>query len=312
MDYKDYYQILGVEKTASKQEIKKQYRKMAQMYHPDRNPDNKTAEEKFKDIQEAYEVLGDESKRAKYDQLGANWNQFREGGAGFDFSQWAQQGGGRNYRVSFDDMFEGGGGFSDFFNSFFGGGSGFRQSGYSGHQGQRRHSVRMKGQDYQTTLNITLFEAYHGTSALLTIDGQKIKVPVKPGVRNGQVLRVRGKGALSGSGGESGDLLIKINVTNNTAFELKENDLHLEIKTDLYTALLGGKITIQSIGKSISINIAPETQNGKILRLKGLGMPVYGKKDEFGDLYLKIAVALPENLSSEEKALIRQLKEIRN
>lgn len=312
MDYKDYYQILGVDKKASKEEIKKQYRRMAQKYHPDRNPDNKAAEEKFKDIQEAYEVLVDETKRAKYDQLGANWNQFREGGAGFDFSQWAQQGGGRNYRVDFDDMFQGVGGFSDFFNNFFGGGGGFRQGGFSGQKGQRGQSARLKGQDYQTNLSITLHEAYHGTSALLNIDGKKIKVLVKPGVKDGQVLRVRGKGASSGTGGEPGDLLIKINVNNNTAFELKENNLYLEVKTDLYTALLGGKMTIRSIGRPISINVAPETQNGQTLRLKGLGMPVYGRKDEFGDLYVKIAVVLPENLSDEEKTIFGQLKNLRS
>ena len=311
MDYKDYYQILGVDKKATKEEIKKQYRKMAQKYHPDRNPDNKASEEKFKDMQEAYEVLGNETKRAKYDQLGANWNQVRDEGAGFDFSQWAQQGAGRNYRVSYDDMFESGGGFSDFFTSFFGGGGDFRQAGVGGQQGRRRQSARMKGQNYQANLTITLHEAYHGTSAILTVDGEKIKVPVKPGVKDGQVLRVRGKGAASPSGDESGDLLIKINVNNNTPFELKDNDLHLEVKTDLYTALLGGKINIQSIGKPISINIPAETQNGKALRLRGLGMPVYGKKDEFGDLYVKIIVTLPENLSHDEKALFEQLKNLR-
>lgn len=309
MDYKDYYQILGVDKKATKDEIKKQYRKMAQRYHPDRNPDSKAAEEKFKDVQEAYEVLGDESKREKYDRLGANWKQYQDAGAGFDFSQWAQQGGGRSYRASFNDVF-GDSEFSDFFNSFFGGG--FSGQGFGGRAGARPGMRATKGQDVEAQLNISLTDAYHGTSAVLKVGGQKIKVNLKPGVKSGQTLRVRGKGAASFTGGEAGDLLLKVNVVNNTSFEVKNNDLHLDVKIDLYTAVLGGKVTINTISKPISINIPEETPNGKVLRLRGMGMPVYGKHNEFGDLYARINVAIPDNLTEKEKELFRELQSLRS
>jgi curved DNA-binding protein len=255
--------------------------------------------------------LGDDAKRSKYDQLGANWKQFQEGGAGFDFSQWAQQGGGRSYRVSFDNIFEGGSGFSDFFNSFFGGGDSFIHQEF-GTQSKRRKSANIKGRDYQANLTISLHEAYHGTSTILNVNDKKIRVPIRPGVKDGQVLRVRDKGEVSYSGGEPGDLLIKINVTKSASTKVKGNDLYSDVKVDLYTAILGGKITIQTISKPVSINIPPETQNGKELRLKGLGMPVFGRKNEFGDLYLKIVVHLPENLNDQEKALFNQLKTIRS
>lgn len=308
MDYKDYYKILGVDKKATKTEIKKQYRKMAKMYHPDRNPDNKAAEDKFKDISEAHEVLGDDDKRAKYDQLGANWKQVQDGDAGFDFSQWAQQGAGKSYRNSYDDMFSGGE-FSDFFNSFFGGSSGRQNFGRQRDSHQRTR--RYKGQDYTAQLEISLYEAYHGTSSILNVDGNKIKVPIKPGVKNGQTLRVRGQGAASPTGDESGDILLKINVVNNTAFEVKDLDLYVDAEVDLYTAVLGGKVTINSIGKPISISIPKETPNEKVLRLKGMGMPVYGKTNEFGDLYARIHVVLPQRLTDQEINLFNQLKSLR-
>lgn len=307
MEFKDYYKILGVDKNATKEEIKKQYRKLAQQYHPDRNPGDKSAEEKFKEINEAYEVLGDDEKRAKYDQLGANWRQFQESGAGFDFSQWANQGGGRFYRTTFEDIFSDQG-FSDFFNIFFGGGGGFGTGTRSQRTGFRRN---IRGQDYKTTVTITLQEAYHGTTKIFDLDNEKIKVHFKPGVTDGQVLRVKGKGAPSPTGGERGDLLITVRVVNNTPFELKGNDLYLDKKVDLYTMVLGGRITVQTLGKPVSINLQPGNQNGKVLRLKGLGMPVYGKKDVFGDLYIKLQVDLPENLTTKELELFRQLQSLR-
>jgi curved DNA-binding protein len=312
MEYKDYYKILGVDKKAGKDEIKKKYRKLAQKYHPDRNPDNKAAEEKFKEISEAYEVLSDDDKRAKYDQLGANWQQYQHGGAGgFDFSQWAQQGAGKRYRsASFDEVF-GSTGFSDFFESFFGGG-GFSGAGFGSRQGRRTTHRHIKGQDYQAELRLNLTDAYHGVSTVLDVNGEKIKVNIKPGVKDGQKLRVKGKGGKSPTGGESGNLILKINVVNNTNFTVNGNDLHLVQDVDLYTAVLGGKITVNTLKGPISINIPKETQNGKVLRLKKLGMPVYGKKDEFGDLYVKINVVLPKNLTAEEQELFKKLAALRN
>ncbi len=318
MDYKDYYKILGVEKKASQDEIKKKYRKLAQKYHPDRNPDNKAAEEKFKEVQEAYEVLKDPDKRSKYDQLGANWKQYQHQGAGaggFDFSQWAQQGGGRQYRTSYEDIF-GDSGFSDFFESFFGGrfggggGGGFRSSGFGG-GGGRQGYAQTKGRDYEAQIRLNLTDAYHGTSTILNVDGKKIRVNLKPGVHDGQTLRVRGKGGASPGGGPAGDLLLRINVVNNSHFEVKGSNLHLTRDVDLYTALLGGKITINTFNKPLSIKLPKETPNGKVMRLKGQGMPVYGKSNEFGDLYVKINVQLPKKLTEQEVKLFKELAALR-
>ncbi len=310
MDYKDYYKILGVDKKATKVEIKKKYRKLAQKYHPDRNPDNKAAEEKFKEISEANEVLCNDEKRGMYDQLDSNWQEYQQAGSeGFDFSQWARQGGGKQYRTSFDGAFGDGSDFSDFFESFFGGG--FSGSGFGGRQGRRSGQQHIKGQDYEAQLQLYLADAYHGTSTVLNIDGEKIKVNLKPGVKDGQKLRVKGKGGKSPTGSESGDLIIKINVLNNPSFTVKGKDLHMTQDVDLYTALLGGKVTINPLKGTITINIPKETQNGKVLRMKNLGMPVYSKKGTFGDLYVRINVQLPIHLSAKETALVEQLAGMR-
>lgn len=313
MEYKDYYKILGVEKTATKDEIKKKYRKLAQKYHPDKNPGNKQAEEKFKEISEANQVLSDDEKRAKYDQLGANWQQFQSGDrGGFDFSQWARQGGGQQYRTSsYDDIF-GNSGFSDFFENFFGrGGHGFGHSGSNFRSGGRQAFRQEKGQDYETQINLSLSDAYHGTSTMLNVDGEKLKVKISPGVHNGQVLRVKGKGGKSASGGAGGDLLLNINVVNNTSFELRQNDLYLDVEIGLYTAVLGGKITVNTLKSPLNIQIPKETPNGKVFRLKGQGMPVFGSDESFGDLFVKIVVKLPQHLSREEEDLFKKLASLR-
>lgn len=300
MEYRDYYKILEIDKKAPQDEIKKQYRKLARKYHPDKNPGDKTSEDKFKELQEAYEVLKDPDKRSKYDTMGSNWNKHQHGGSGgFDFSQWANSGNGRQYRSSHG----GGGDFSDFFESFFGGGQG---------RGRRSAGFRqMKGSDYEATINLNLSDAFQGTSTLLNVDNKKIKINLKPGIKNGQTLRVKGKGAPSQSGGPNGDLLLKISVANNTRFTLEDNNLHLSQEIDLYTAILGGKISVNTLGASINMNIPPETSNAKVFRLKGKGMPVYGKSGEFGDLYLKINVILPKQLEEEEVKLFEQLANLR-
>lgn len=306
MDYKDYYKVLGVEKTASKDEIKKKYRKLAQKYHPDKNPGNKQAEEKFKEISEANQVLSDDEKRRKYDELGSNWNQFQQsgGGGGFDFSQFTGQRGGRSRRPGMEDMFGGSGRFSDFFESFFGG-------GFDNDSPMGRSNRQTKGHDYEAEINIHLSDAYHGTSSILNVDGQKIKINLAPGVTHGQLLRIKGKGGQSPDGGPAGNIILKINIINNTSFEIEKTDLHTTTEVDLYTAILGGKLTIETLKGPMSINIPKETPNGKILRLKGLGMPVYGKNGSFGDLYIKLIVSLPENLSPKETGLFEQLAGLR-
>ncbi|MDD4740000.1 MAG: J domain-containing protein [Bacteroidales bacterium] len=313
MEYKDYYKTLEVEKSASQDDIKKSYRRLARKHHPDKNPGNAQSEEKFKELQEAYEVLKDPAKRQKYDQLGANWKQYEHaGGHANDFGRWAHQGAGSQYRsASFDEIFGDSGGFSDFFRSFFGGAAGGATS-FEGTRRRRSSGYRsIRGSDYQAEVRLPLADAFRGSSAVLNIGEQKIKVNLKPGVRDGQVLRVKGKGAPSPSGGESGDLLLNISVINNTAFAVEGNDLRLDVTTDLYTAMLGGKLTINGIDKPISVTLPRETSNGKVLRLKGQGMPVYGKTDERGDLYLKINVSLPKGLTAEEISLFEKLAALR-
>jgi len=308
MDYKDYYKILGVSKNASADEIKKAYRKLAVKYHPDKNPENKEAETRFKEISEAYEVLRDPEKRKKYDQLGSNWNQFQGADAGgFDFSQF---GGGRKgksrsyFSGNMDDLFgDSDSGFSDFFNAFFGGFGGSSE-------GFRQQAQQAKGKDLRSELTISLSEAYHGTSRLLNINGQRIKINIKPGAYNGQELRIKGKGGKGRNGGPDGDIYLTINVQPGKNYSINGNDLVMQTDIDLYTAVLGGKININTLSGKLNINIPKGTQNGTKLRVKGKGMPVYGKSEAFGDLFLQLNILIPTNLSKNEEELFRQLMKI--
>lgn len=305
MEYKDYYKILGVSKNASQDEIKKAYRKMAVKYHPDKNQGDPRAEERFKEISEAYEVIGKPENRKKYDELGANWRQYEKAGAqGFQEGFGGREAGGGASYANYDDLFGGSGGFSDFFEAFFGGGFG-RQSG-----GQRR-TWSSPGSDYEASLEITLQQAYYGTSAMLQVGDDKLRINIKPGVKNGQILRVRGKGGKGTGGAESGHLYIKIKVSSDKDFERVGNDLHTQADVELYTAVLGGKQAVRTFDGTVNINIPKGTQNGKVLRLKGKGMPVYNKPGHSGDLYVKINVLIPTQLNEDEVELFRKLKDIR-
>ncbi|MBC5773374.1 J domain-containing protein [Pontibacter sp. KCTC 32443] len=310
MDYKDYYKILGVTKSASQAEIKKAYRALAKKYHPDKNKGDKAAEDKFKDISEAYEVLGDEEKRKQYDQLGANWRQYQNAGAGgfggrggqYEYYGGGQPGGFRGFETD-ADMF--GGGFSEFFQQFFGGGGGFSQQ-----TGGRGRTHAAKGQDYESEMEISLQEAYHGASRLINLQNQQLRITTKPGVADGQVLRIRGKGAPGPGGGTAGDLYIKVLIKPDHNFERKGNDLYTTLPVDMYTAILGGDAHVRTLTGQLKLKIPAGTQSDKSLRLKGKGMPVYGKPDQHGDLYVKITVTLPTHLSEEEKELFQKLREI--
>lgn len=299
MDYKDYYKILGVDKKASQGEIKKAFRTLAVKYHPDKNPDNKTAEEQFKLANEANEVLGNPEKRKKYDELGENWQQYekqgnQQGGSPFGGNQSGQY----RYESNGNDTF-GQADFSDFFEQFFSG---------SGRSGGGKSQNR-KGGDYETEMEITLEEAYQGTSRTIQVDSEKLRITTKPGSYNDQQLRIKNKGAKGSSEDNRGDLFVRIKVKNNPEFIRKGDDLYHTQTVDLYTAILGGEVLVSTLSGQVKIKIAEGTQNGKSIRLKGKGMPIYDKKDVFGDFYLEIKVQIPDKLTDKQRELFEQLKE---
>ena len=309
MEYKDYYKILGVDKSATQDEIKKAYRKLAMKYHPDRNAGNKSSEEKFKEITEANEVLSDPEKRKKYDTLGSNWKQYQNtGGQGFgDF--YTNFGGGRRpsgstYEFSGDinDIFGGvgGGGFSDFFESFFGGSG----RGFGGRTPPQKTAI-----DVEANMNITLEDIFNGSEKQISVEGKKLKIRIIPGTKDGQKLRLKGMGRSKTANGEKGDLYLNLHVLQHPFYEIKENDLYYNLDVDLYTAVLGGKENIKTLdGKTISISIPEGTESGKTLRLKNLGM---NNNNVRGDLFVRILVTVPKSLSKEEKELFKKLKTLR-
>lgn len=300
---KDYYSILGVSKQAKDDDIKKSFRKLAKKYHPDKNPGSKEAEEKFKELNEAYEVLSDPEKRKKYDVYGANWNQVD----GQQQGQRQYQGsgaGGRSYQYGGDpnEFFgQGGGDFSDIFGDFFG--------GAGGRTGSRRGSRKAKGQDYQSEMTITLEEAYEGTSRLFNINEQKIRITLKPGAYEGLTIKLAGKGAPGMNGGEAGDLFITVHVAPHAGYRRDGDDLRHTVPVDLFTAVLGGEKEVTTLSGQLKIKVPAGTQNGKLLRLRGKGMPAYNKPDQQGDLLLEIQVQVPDKLTDQQRELFRQLQE---
>ncbi|MBC7451299.1 MAG: J domain-containing protein [Cytophagales bacterium] len=290
MDFKDYYKILGVDKKASQEDIKKTFRKLAVKYHPDKNPGDKESELKFKEINEANGVLSDATKRAEYDQLAANWNTYGSTNPNQGRSQ------GRRGAYNQEDQ---GSDFSDFFNTFF-------------NQGSGRRSTRYRGDDYQTTLAITLQDSYSGTEKIITVlNQQQLRIKLKPGTEDQQVVKLKGKGSAGINGGEAGDLFITITVEEDKNFTRKGNDLYCKLPVEIYTAILGGLVTVNTLKGQINMNIPAGTDNGKTLRLKGQGMPVYGK-EQFGDMYAEVSLGVPKNLSDKEITLFEELKELRS
>ncbi len=310
MNFKDYYKILGVEKNASADDIKKAYRKLAQKYHPDKNKGNSEAENRFKEISEAYEVLKDPEKRKKYDTLGSSYNRYRNTGGNpgdFDWSQWTTGRGGSQSHGTGD--FFGEGGMSDFFDRIFGG-FGARAARSGAYRPGNFRQRQQKGQDYQTEVTLTLEEAYSGVSRLLKVNEDSLDIKFRPGIRDGQTLKISGKGMPGSDGGPVGDLIIKVKVQKNSNYERKGNDLYTKLNLDLYTAVLGGKAKLNTFTGNIELNIAPETQQGKLLRLSGKGMPDYNGSTP-GDLYVKLNIETPRKLKESEKELFRQLQKIR-
>ena len=321
MEYKDYYRILGVGRKADEKEIRKTYRQLARQYHPDVNPGDEAAESHFKEINEAYEVLGDKEKRRKYDQLGSSWQQWQRTGRdprGFDWNQWrtapgqaGRTGGGQSPNISgFEDLLGGRlGGFSDFFEALFGGKTGAR--GQDFFRGRTEPSSAHRGLDVEHPLEITLEESYHGGERIMQVDGRRLQVKIPPGVRSGSKVRIAGEGGRSIQEGPKGDLYLKIQVRPHPTFECKRDDLYTEVPLDLYTAVLGGDVNVPTLDGRVSLHIPPETQSGRTFRLQGLGMPNLRSTDRKGNLYVKVRVTLPEHLSEEETHHFRELARLR-
>lgn len=328
MDYKNYYDILGVGKNADEKEIKKAYRKLAAKFHPDKNPDDPSAEGKFKEVGEAYQVLSDPEKRKLYNQVGKDWKQYQRAGGnggGFNWQQYAQQaqqqgfrGGQQSYRVNMEDMFGGsrGGGspFSSFFETIFGGGQQFQgqqQARGDFRQQAQQEQQRNAKKNLKVSLSILLQEAFDGTSRTIRVGDEKMKVKIPAGIANGQTLKLKGKGSATAPGGPRGDLLLTVQVEMPENYERKGDNLYLNHPVDLYTAILGGKTTIRTLNGSVSLNIPAGTSGGKLFKLKGHGMPSFQNKGKSGDFYVRIQLEIPEKLSKKEKELFEELRGLR-
>ena len=295
----DYYEVLGVDKNASEKAIKKAYRKLARKYHPDLNPDDKGAQLKFQQVNEAYEVLSDPDKRKKYDKYGKDWQHAE---AYEQAGQQRRQQGRRAYRSGggFEGFSEEG--FSDFFESMFG-----RQAGGQG----RYRRTAFRGQDYEARLQLRLSEVYETHKRTLTVNGQNIRITIPAGVENGQTIKIKGYGGPGVNGGPNGDLYITFQIDNDTGFRRDGQHLYRTIDLDLYTAVLGGEITVDTMDGKVKLNVPPETQNGTKVKLKGKGFPVYKKKGQYGDLFLTYELNIPTQLSEKEKALFKELAQAR-
>lgn len=295
MAFVDYYQILEIKKTATDKDIKKAYRKLARKYHPDLNPNNKEAEKKFKEINEANEVLGNVENRKKYDKYGEGWEHGKE----FEKATKQQQ----NQRKTQNNTKEGYSehDFSDYFSSMFGG-----KRGYS-----NQDNRRFKGQDFNAELHLNLEDVYEPHKQVLTVNNKKIRLTIPAGVENGQIIKIKGKGEAGINGGPSGDLHITFSIKNHTKFKREGNNLYASVDLDLYTAILGGEITIDTFNSKVKLKIVPDTLNGTKVKLKGKGFPVYKKDNKFGDLIITYQIKIPTKLNDKEKELFTELQKIR-
>jgi curved DNA-binding protein len=317
MEYKDYYKILGVERKANEDEIKRAYRKLALKHHPDRNPGDAAAEDKFKEINEAYQVLSDPENRSRYDQLGKSYSQWQQRGGspgGFNWDEWfVQNPQGGNVRVEVGDLgdiFSGGGlgDFSEFFRRIFGG---MPDMG-SSYQGSRGPAARQGAapQSFQQEVTISLLEAYQGSSRIIELDGQRKEIVIPRGARSGTKIHVS-EAVTTSPGRPKSDLYLVIKVADDPRYKRKRNDLYTEVDIDLYAAVLGGEVKVPTLSGNVLLTIPPSTQPGQTFRLSGRGMPQLKDPKSSGDLYIKVKVHLPAKLSSKEKELFTKLKEIR-
>ncbi len=316
MEYKDYYNALGVDRKADQKEIKKAYRKLARKCHPDVNQNDSAAARKFSDLNEAYEVLSDPEKRKKYDQLDSKWQSHqRSDGPPRDFNWDKEQftsTQGHAYKTvdpkAFEELFGTAGGYSDFFENLFGG----TNQGPAGRDQQFYHGAQLqRGRDLEHPVQVSLTEAFNGTSRVLAWeDGRKIDVKIPCGVKSGSRVRIKGQGSPGTSKEDSGDLFLKVKVLPDKRFLRDNDDLKVTISVDMFILLLGGKVSVSGIDRSVNLDIPPETRNGRIFRLKKMGMPKMKHPDQRGDLYVTVETILPQNLSAGEKKLVAQWKDM--
>jgi len=300
MAFIDYYQTLGVAKTATEKDIKAAYRKLARKYHPDLNPNDTEAHKKFQQLNEANEVLSDPAKRKKFDQYGENWQHGEEYERAQQQARQQQsrqqgyggQGGGFE---NFGAGNFGGDDFSDFFQSMFG------QKGGGGRQ------AKYRGQDLNAELQLNLTDISESRKQTITVNGKQLRLTIPAGIENGQTIKIAGQGGPGTNGGPAGDLYIKFSIADDPRFKRKGSDLYNTIKLDLYTAVLGGEITADTLTGKVKVKVKSETQNGAKVKLKGKGMPVYKKDGEFGDLYLTYDIQMPTNLTAQQKQLFEEL-----
>ncbi|EDM36880.1 chaperone protein, dnaJ family [Pedobacter sp. BAL39] len=294
MAFIDYYKILGIDKKASQDDIKKAYRKLARKYHPDLNPNDQAANKKFQEINEANEALSDPEKRKKYDEYGTNWKnaeQYEQAGQ----SQSRSRGSGQN---PFSGGGFGGGDFSDFFESMFGGSA----AGRGG-------SPRYKGQDYNAELKLNLRDAFSTHKQTLTVNGKNIRITIPAGIADGQTIKLSGHGGPGTNKGPAGDLFITIHISEDSTFKRLHNDLYSNQELDLYTAVLGGEVMVDTFDGKVKLKVPAGTQNGTKVRLKGKGFPVYKKEGEVGSLYITYQIKIPTDLDEKQIALFRELQQ---
>ena len=292
MIFLDYYKILGIEKTATQNDIKSAYRKLARKYHPDLNPNDKEAKRKFQEINEANEVLSDPEKRNKYDNYGKDWQHAEE----FEKAKQYQEQYSHTRRANYSEAYSGSD-FSDFFESMFGGSAG---------TGSRRH-IKYRGEDLNAELHLTLIEAYKTHKRTLNINGENIRITIPAGIENGQTIKIPGRGGKGVNDGPNGDLFITFSIVNHPRFKRLGNNLYTAVDLDLYTAVLGGEITIDTLNGKVKLKVKPETQNRSKIKLKNKGFPVYKNEGQYGDLYITYNIKIPTNLTEKQKRLFTEL-----
>lgn len=289
MAFIDYYKILGIDKSANEADIKKAYRKLARKYHPDLNPNDDSSKVKFQELNEANEVLSDPEKRKKYDKYGKDWKHADE----FE-KQGQHQQQNRSSKANSSEFNEQD--YSSFFESMFGNMGGGRQ-----------RTSSFKGQDYTSEIRLNILDILVSQKQTLSVNGKNIRFTIPAGVENGQIIKISGHGAPGINGGPNGDLYISFVIDNSTNFKREGNTLHIEVNLDLFTAVLGGEIMIDTLSSKVKLTIAEGTQNGSKVKLKGKGMPIYKKEGEFGDLIVTYAIKIPTNLSEKQKELFKEI-----